>query len=552
MLQHLSIKHYALIENLEIEFDKGLNILTGETGSGKSIILGALGLIIGERAEIRVVQDGKKKCIVEASFKISEKGLEPFFKNKDLDFEPTTIIRREILSTGKSRAFINDTPVTLNILKELGVALLDIHSQHQTIQINDPKFQLSVLDRYVGIGPELDDYRAKYAAYIAKEKELADAERLKQESMSEIDFIRYQVQELRSARLDEIDGDTFEEEYNTLANTEEITQTLSGAVDVLNEGEFPVVKSLAMVREGIERISHISKTYAEMTSRLKSTIIEIDDIAAELEAMLSSLEADPHRLKTLEEIKSTLFRLEQKHAVEGVEALREKRDNLEKRLNKTDSLDEDIESIVKELSRLRGGLVKSGGKITSKRMAGVIPFANKVEKVLAALNMKSAKLVLDLQQSKEPALDGFDKLTMLFSANPGRKPEPLKMVASGGELSRLMLAIKKISAIKNDGKSIIFDEIDTGVSGEVANSMGAIMKEMADDMQVICITHLPQIASKGSAHFKVYKTEGESIVKTQIERLNPEERVIEIAQMLSGASTTPAALENARELLALN
>jgi len=552
MLQHLSIKHYALIENLEIEFDKGLNILTGETGSGKSIILGALGLIIGERAEIRVVQDGKKKCIVEASFKISEKGLEPFFKNKDLDFEPTTIIRREILSTGKSRAFINDTPVTLNILKELGVALLDIHSQHQTIQINDPKFQLSVLDRYVGIGPELHDYRAKYAAYIAKEKELADAERLKQESLSEIDFIRYQVQELRSARLDEIDGDTFEEEYNTLANTEEITQTLSGAVDVLNEGEFPVVKSLAMVREGIERISHISKTYAEMTSRLKSTIIEIDDIAAELEAMLSSLEADPHRLKTLEEIKSTLFRLEQKHAVEGVEALREKRDNLEKRLNKTDSLDEDIESIVKELSRLRGGLVKSGGKITSKRMAGVIPFANKVEKVLAALNMKSAKLVLDLQQSKEPALDGFDKLTMLFSANPGRKPEPLKMVASGGELSRLMLAIKKISAIKNDGKSIIFDEIDTGVSGEVANSMGAIMKEMADDMQVICITHLPQIASKGSAHFKVYKTEGESIVKTQIERLNPEERVIEIAQMLSGASTTPAALENARELLALN
>src|SRR5690554_2719059 len=552
MLQHLSIKHYALIENLEIEFDKGLNILTGETGSGKSIILGALGLIIGERAEIRVVQDGKKKCIVEASFKISEKGLEPFFKNKDLDFEPTTIIRREILSTGKSRAFINDTPVTLNILKELGVALLDIHSQHQTIQINDPKFQLSVLDRYVGIGPELDDYRAKYAAYIAKEKELADAERLKQESMSEIDFIRYQVQELRSARLDEIDGDTFEEEYNTLANTEEITQTLSGAVDVLNEGEFPVVKSLAMVREGIERISHISKTYAEMTSRLKSTIIEIDDIAAELEAMLSSLEADPHRLKTLEEIKSTLFRLEQKHAVEGVEALREKRDNLEKRLNKTDSLDEDIESIVKELSRLRGGLVKSGGKITSKRMAGVIPFANKVEKVLAALNMKSAKLVLDLQQSKEPALDGFDKLTMLFSANSGRKPEPLKMVASGGELSRLMLAIKKISAIKNDGKSIIFDEIDTGVSGEVANSMGAIMKEMADDMQVICITHLPQIASKGSAHFKVYKTEGESIVKTQIERLNPEERVTEIAQMLSGASTTPAALENARELLALN
>ena len=552
MLQHLSIKHYALIENLEIEFDKSLNILTGETGSGKSIILGALGLIIGERAEIRVVQDGKKKCIVEASFKVAEKGLELFFKNNDLDFEPTTLIRREILSTGKSRAFINDTPVTLNILKDLGVSLLDIHSQHQTIQINDPKFQLSVLDRYVGVSSELADYRAQYAAYNAKEKELAEAERMKQESLSEIDFVRYQVHELRAALLDEIDGDTFEEEYNTLANTEEITQTLSGAVDVLNEGEFPVVKSLASVRDGIERISHISKTYAEMTSRLKSSIIEIDDIAAELDNLLSSLEADPHRLKTLEEIKSTIFRLEQKHGVEGIEALREKRDGLEERLLRTDSLDDDIESIVKELSVLRNNLVKSGAAITAKRKAGAKPFAAEVENVLAALNMKSAKLVLDLEQTKEPAMDGFDKLIMLFSANPGRKPEPLKMVASGGELSRLMLAIKKISAVKNDGKSIIFDEIDTGVSGEVANSMGAIMKEMADDMQVICITHLPQIASKGNAHFKVYKTEGESIVKTQIDRLKADERVVEIAQMLSGANTTPAALENARELLALN
>lgn len=552
MLQHLSIKHYALIENLEIEFDKNLNILTGETGSGKSIILGALGLIIGERAEIRVVQDGKKKCIVEASFKIDGKGLEPFFKSKDLDYDATTIIRREILSTGKSRAFINDTPVTLNILKELGVSLLDIHSQHQTIQINDPKFQLSVLDRYVGVAAELAHYKAQYAAYVSKEKELIEAERLKQESISEIDFVRYQVQELRSALLDEIDGDTFEEEYNTLSNTEEITQTLSGAVDILNNGEFPVVKSLVSVREAIERISHISKTYAEMTSRLKSTIIEIDDIAVELENMLSSLEVDPHRLQTLEEIKSTLFRLEQKHGVEGIDALKEKRATLEERLLKTDSLDNDIESIVKELTSLKKDLIKSGEVITAKREAGVKPFAREVEKVLAALNMKSAKLILDLQQTAEPTIDGFDKLTMLFSANPGRKPELLKMVASGGELSRLMLAIKKISAVKHDGKSIIFDEIDTGVSGEVANSMGAIMKEMADDMQVICITHLPQIASKGNAHFKVYKTEGESIVKTQIERLSVDERVIEIAQMLSGASTTPAALENARELLALN
>src|SRR5690554_1531198 len=325
MLQHLSIKHYALIENLEIEFDKGLNILTGETGSGKSIILGALGLIIGERAEIRVVQEGKNKCIVEATFKISGKGLEEFFKGNDLDYDSTSIIRREILSSGKSRAFINDTPVTLNVLKELGISLLDIHSQHQTIQINDAKFQLSVLDRYVGITNELAEYRAHYAAYIAKEKALADAERMRHQSVSEIDFVRYQVNELRAARLDEIDSERFEEEYNTLANTEEITQTLSRAIDVLNDGEFPVVQSLVSVRDAVERIAHISKTYAELASRLNSSIIEIDDIATELENMVSGMEADPHRLNALEEIRSTIFRLEQKHGVDGVEALKAKR-----------------------------------------------------------------------------------------------------------------------------------------------------------------------------------------------------------------------------------
>lgn len=552
MLQHLSIKHYALIENLEIDFDNTLNILTGETGSGKSIILGALGLIIGERAETRVVQEGKKKCVVEASFNISGMGLESQFKAADLDFEQVSIIRREILSTGKSRAFVNDTPVTLNVLKELGLHLLDIHSQHQTIQINDPKFQLNVLDRYADTFGERAAYRSVFSTYSSKQKELALAVQMRRESVNEADFIRFQVQELRSANLDKIDEETFEEEYNTLANAEEITQTLSGAVDILNNGEDPVIASLNAARELLGRISNISKSYSEIAERLKSSIIELDDIAVELENTLGGIEANPARLAALEEIRATVFRLEQKHNVDGLHALKAKRDDLEAKLSKTDSLDDDIEKIEKELFKIYADLKDAGAKLTAKRTKHLKKFSSEIEKVLGGLNMKSATLIMDMVQTDEPNTDGFDKLTMLFSANAGRKPEPLKMVASGGELSRLMLAIKKLYATRSDGKTIIFDEIDTGVSGEVANSMGSIMKEMANEMQIICITHLPQIASKGVAHYKVFKTEANSVVKTEIERLTNDERVVEIAQMLSGANTSDAALANARELLELN
>lgn len=551
MLQHLSIKNYALIEHLEIDFNRQLNILTGETGSGKSIILGALGLILGERAETRVVQEGKNKCIVEAGFQITELHLKPFFEKYDLDFEPVTLIRREILASGKSRAFVNDTPVTLQILKKLGSYLIDIHSQHQTIQINDSDFQLAVLDRYSQSQNELAAYQNCFAKYIDKQKELAQAEKSKQESIREVDFITFQLQELKAARLDEIDAESFEEEYNTLSHTEEITQTLNAAIDKFNGDNFSVLQALHSIRESIDHISHISKTYADISERLKSTEIELDDISSELENILSGLEADPRRLQILEEIRSTIFRLEQKHGVEGVEALIKQRDNLEEKLNFTHSLDEEVARIERELKVVERELIKLGKALSAKRAGAATAFATEVEKVLELLNMKSAKLELKISAFDQPGSKGFDQLTILFSANAGRKPEPLKHVASGGELSRLMLAIKKVSAIKNGGKSIVFDEIDTGVSGEVAHAMGNIMKEMSTDMQVISITHLPQIASKGDAHFKVYKTEEKGVVKTKIQQLNTENRIVEIAQMLSGASTTAAAMENARELLKL-
>lgn len=552
MLKHLSIKNYALIESLEIEFDKGLNILTGETGSGKSIILGALGLLIGDRAEIRVVQDGMTKCIVEGSFDLSSKSLKQVFEKYDIDFEEVTLIRREILSSGKSRAFINDTPVKLNVLRDIGMRLLDIHSQHQTIQINDPKFQLGVVDHNARTTDELKTYRETFAKWKATGKELESLRKAAAESRNESDFIDFQLNELREANLDSLNSEAIEEEYNTLAHAEEITRALSESAFILSEDEEAVLQSIKEAKERIERIAHLAKGYSGIAERLQSVYIEIDDIVQEIERMRDGVEADPKQLEILEEKRSIIFRLEKKHLVNSVAELIEKRDELQARFDETDNLDERIAKLEKKLSADFQNLAEAGKQLSDKRRKTLGVFSKEIQSVLKVLNMKAARFEIDLIPLEEPSERGLDAVEMRFSANAGRKPEPLKYVASGGELSRLMLAIKNISANSTQRKTIMFDEIDTGVSGEVANAMGTIMKEMAADLQVICITHLPQIASKGMAHFKVYKRKTNGKENTHIERLNPEERIAEIAQMLSGASTTQAALQNAKNLLLEN
>lgn len=552
MLKHLSIKNYALIESLEIEFDRGLNILTGETGSGKSIILGALGLLIGDRAEIRVVQDGMTKCVVEGSFDLTNKSLEQTFEKYDIDFDEITLIRREILSSGKSRAFINDTPVKLNVLKDIGMRLLDIHSQHQTIQINDPKFQLGVVDRNAQTAGELKSYREIFHAWKTNRKELEAAKIAASESRNESDFIRFQMNELQEANLDSVDSEAIEEEYNTLAHAEEITRALSESAVFLNEQENAVLQSMKEAKERIDRIAHLAKGYSGIAERLQSAFIEIDDIVQEIEQLRDGVEADPKQLEILEEKRSVIFRLEKKHLVHGVEELIEKRNDLKARFDETDNLEERIIRLEKKLLIEFQNLAEAGKKLSDKRRKTLDSFSKEIQSVLKVLNMKAARFEIDLIPLDEPSERGFDAVEMRFSANAGRKPEPLKYVASGGELSRLMLAIKNISANSTERKTILFDEIDTGVSGEVANAMGTILKEMAVDLQVICITHLPQIASKGMAHFKVYKRKTNGKENTHIERLNSDERVTEIAQMLSGASTTQAALQNAKNLLQEN
>lgn len=549
MLKQLSIKHYALIEHLEIAFDKGLNILTGETGSGKSIILGALGLLVGERAESRAVAPGKKKCIVEATFQLNEKRFKKLFDKYDIDFDAQTLVRREILSSGKSRAFVNDTPVKLNVLRALGDRLLDIHSQHQTIQINDPKFQLEVIDRNAGVSKEIEVYHSAFDSWRRAVDELEVLRQKVREAKNEREFIGFQLQELKNADLDKIDGEALEEEYNKLAHAEEISDNLNQVAEILSNSDNPVLTLLRMARDRMSRLAGYGKSFEEISERLNSALIEVDDLAGEVDRLTEDVDADPARLENLERTRSAVFRLEQKHHVEGVAGLIALRNNLQERFSDVDTLDERIAGLEKTVTGNLHRVMDAGKKLSDKRNAGLNGFSKRVETLLHSLNMKAARFEIELQPLETPTRRGLDKVEMRFSANAGRKPESLRHVASGGELSRLMLAIKNIGAARSGDKTLLFDEIDTGVSGEVAHAMGKILKEMGHANQVICITHLPQIASKGETHFKVYKDKAGGVEATHIKKLSADQRIDEIAQMLSGANTTAAALENARELL---
>ena len=547
MLTHLSIRHYALIDHLEIDLSDGLNIVTGETGSGKSIILGALSLILGERAEKRVVKAGQKKCIVEGAFSLDAEKWQGIFDDNDLDFEPNSILRREVLASGKSRAFVNDTPVNLKLMREIALELVDIHSQHQTIQLNNPEFQLGVIDAYAKAGEEKKSYDKAFNSYSASQKKLIELENNLAQDKREMDFVAFQLNEFKEINLDQIEEEEMEEEYKMLSNSEEIAQKLHGAVELLSEGDTPILANLKEVGGLMSDISEYSSFYKELNERIKSAIIELDDIASEAQDASGDIEMNPERLAQLDDIRAVIFRLEQKHMVQGVAALKARRDELAQRVSGSEKLEEAIDLLQKEVKEGLESTRKAGEVLTKKRKAASSKFTDSLEDLLGMLNMKKASFELHFEKLDHPSPNGYDRLEMRFSANPGRKPEPLKNVASGGELSRLMLSIKRLSA--SHGRTIILDEIDTGVSGEVAHSMGKIMKEMGSNQQVISITHLPQIASKGQTHYKVFKEESDKSTITRIERLEEKERVVEIAQMLSGAETTAAAMDNARDLL---
>jgi DNA repair protein RecN (Recombination protein N) len=555
MLQKLVISNYALIDDLEISFDKGLNILTGETGAGKSIILGALSLILGTRAESRYFFNQQKKCVIEGSFHINGFHLKSFFEENDLDYEAETLLRREISADGKSRSFVNDTPVNLNILKQLGEKLIDIHSQHASLEINDPEFQLLVVDSVAGHGELLNDYRSKFRAY---KKDTARLQQLISESdkaKADLDYYQFQFDELEKAKLDADEQEKLEQELYTLSNAEEIKRSLVAACYLMQEGETSAIIQLREATHHLSLLEKFNPAIAELHERLKSTVIELKDIASEIETIEQQTHTNEAKAVEINERLSVIYNLQKKHRVNSNAELLQMQDDLSEKIRQAVYGDEAIEKLQKQIAAEKLELEKLAGQLSANRATAIPGIEKQVIQSLAEMGMTSSNL--KIEKSPLPpkggdsglGADGIDTVRFLFSANKGHALGEMSKVASGGELSRLMLSIKSLIASHTALPTIIFDEIDAGVSGEVANKVGIIMERLAGNLQVITITHLPQIASKGHSHYFVYKDDDSATTYTRIKQLNEEERVTEIAKMLSGDRPGESALQNARELL---
>lgn len=549
MLHKLSISNYALIDDLEISFDKGLNILTGETGAGKSIILGALSLILGQRAESRFFFNQQKKCVIEGTFLIGGFHLKSFFDENDLDHEAETILRREISSDGKSRAFVNDTPVNLTLLKQLGEKLIDIHSQHATLEVNDPDFQLLVVDSVAGHSDLLSDYRNKYRSYKKDTARLQQMIAASEKAKADLDYYQFQFDELEKAGLAAGEQEKLEQELYTLNNAEEIKRSLLAAVYLIQDGEAP---ALLQMREAIHHLSSLEKfnpVVAELHERLKSVTIELKDIAAEIEDIEQRTHTDEARIIAINDRLNIIYTLQKKHRLNTVSDLLGLQDDLSEKIAQAVHGDEAIEKLKKQLALDKNILEQLAKQLTSNRTKAIPEIENEVVNALGEMGMANSTLKIELNQLQSLGPDGIDQVRFLFSANKGHTLAEMSKVASGGELSRLMLAIKSLIASHTALPTIIFDEIDAGVSGEVANKVGIIMERLAKNLQVIAITHLPQIASKSGAHYFVYKDNSSATTNTRIKQLNRDERVLEIAKMLSGDKPGESALQNAMELL---
>jgi DNA repair protein RecN (Recombination protein N) len=548
MLQKLVINNYALIDNLEISFGDGLNILTGETGAGKSIILGALSLILGQRAESRYFFNQKKKCVIEGVFKISDFHLKAFFEDNELDYEAETILRREISADGKSRAFINDTPVNLTTIKQLGEKLIDIHSQHATLEINDPEFQLLVVDSAAKHGDLLNDYQSKFRAYKKTTAKLQQLISESDKAKADLDYYQFQFDELEKANIAEDEQEKLEQELYTLTNAEEIKRNLSGASFLMDGGE---TSALIQLREAAHHLSSLEKfnpLIEELHERLNSTVIELKDIAAEIENLDQHTHTNEAKAVEINDRLSLIYNLQKKHRVNTNAELLQLQEDLSTKIQQALFGDEEIDKLQKQIAAEKQELEKLAAQLSSNRAKAIPDIETQVIQSLAEMGMANSILKIELNPIPF-GNTGIDQVRFLFSANKGHALAEMSKVASGGELSRLMLSIKSLIARHTALPTIIFDEIDAGVSGEVANKVGQIMERLAKNLQVITITHLPQIASKGQSHYFVYKDDDSSITYTRIKQLDEQERVLEIAKMLSGDSPGESALQNARELL---
>ncbi len=549
MLQSLYIDNYALIDNLRIEFKKGLSIITGETGAGKSILLGALSLIIGKRADTSVLYDKSKKCIVEGTFIIRDYQLESFFSDNDIDYDDQAIIRREINASGKSRAFINDTPVTLEVLGALTVKLVDIHSQHENLALNDHVFQLNVIDLYGNNQDLLSEYRETYHSYrqlVRRYEEYAgEMAKLK----ADFDYYQFQFSQLEETKLSENEQEELESELKQLSHAEEIKSALEHATDILSGENENLVNNLKSLQNLIGRLSGYLPEASSLAERIESTYIEIKDIHFEIENVNSRISLDPGRLGFISQRLDMIYSLQQKHGVRTIPELLAIQKDLQEKLENINTSDVTLHELEKALNQTLDALGNLSERLTKRRKNTFSEITGIVTNLLVDLGIPNALFSISHMPLDEFTANGRDQVRFLFSANKNAPLQEISRIASGGELSRVMLSIKSLISHSAGLPTIILDEIDAGVSGEIADKVGTIIKNMSAGMQVINITHLPQVASKGDQHYLVYKKDQETSTKTYITLLNEEERHIEIAKMLSGKELTSAALDNARELL---
>lgn len=549
MLQRLTIQNYALIDTLDVQLDAHLNIITGETGAGKSILLGAMGLILGNRVESRYFFDTSKKCVIEGHFQIKAYKLQGFFAENDLDYEEHTIIRREIIPEGRSRAFVNDTPVTLNVLKYLGSRLIDIHSQHATLQLKQESFQRQVLDSVSDNASLRDEYAEAFRIRNKLIQEIKEVEERIATAKAERDYHQFIFDELESAQLVEEEEKELEEEQKILENAELILQSIQGALQPLEEEDANILQSLRQVGSSLYTLSNYIPSSQELLSRLKSVEIELQDISFELSKIQQNTELDEGRLDFVNERISTLYGLFQKHQVETSQELLVLQEKVGGKLVESDELELALDDLTKALKQSEEHCKELAEKITSSRLEVVERIKKYTEDNLDNLGMKGVRFDVEISELEELTLYGKDKIVFLFAANRGQSLLPIADVASGGELSRVMLVIKSLVAQSSSLPTIVFDEIDTGISGEVALNVGHQLERLAQNMQVITITHLPQIASRGRSHFKVFKNGSAEKTVTSIIHLTEKERVQEVAEMLSGTQPGEAAIQNAMELL---
>ena len=553
MLRSLYIQNYALIEKLDIRFDTGFSVITGETGAGKSIILGAIGLLLGQRADVKSIRQGASKCIIEARFDISSYGMNAFFDETELEYEEECILRRELQASGKSRAFINDTPASLTQMKELGEMLIDVHSQHQNLLLNKEGFQLNVLDILARNEEALNVYHQLYADWKRLDQELEELIRQAEQSKTDEDYIRFQLEQLEEARLSGGEQDGLEQESETLSHAEEIKAGLYRIEQTFTSDEGGLLSSL---KESISSLSSLQRVYqpaGELAERMNSAFIELKDIVDEISSQGENIEFNPVRLDEVNERLNLIYSLQQKHRVQSVEDLINLTEEYQEKLSAITSFDDRIAALTASRDAQYNKVKKQAALLTKARTAAAEEVEKQMGVRLMPLGMPNVRFKVEMGLRKEPGIQGEDTVNFLFSANKNGALQNISSVASGGEIARVMLSIKAMIAGAVKLPTIVFDEIDTGVSGEIADRMADIMQEMGEqERQVISITHLPQIAARGSAHYKVYKRDNDTETNSHICRLTNEERVEEIAHMLSGATLTEAALSNAKALLKMN